>query len=325
MSSNRNVDLHLLACLDALLQERQVTRAAERMNMSQPGMSNALARLRHKLQDPLLVRTAHGMVPTDRALQLEASVRAALRHVDAAFAPQNTFDPSTARNTFKIAISDYVSQLFLPPLMETLLRDAPGIRVVASASDARRLREGLEESGISLCVGYYTAVPEDLYTSEVFTDTMCCIARRDHPVLKESVSLEDYARQPQILMVGGAHAATFEAVTDQTLQALGVTRNIVMWVPSLLTVPTLVASSNLIATIPSELARRSQQNMELQVLDPPFQVPTYRLSMVWHELTHQDAAHRWLRQKIREIAQSFEPKEEQPHPARPRSVALHGS
>jgi DNA-binding transcriptional LysR family regulator len=324
MSSNRNVELHLLACLDALLQERQVTRAAERMNMSQPGMSNALARLRQKLQDPLLVRTAHGMVPTERALQLEASVRAALRHVDAAFAPQNTFDPGTARNTFKIAISDYVSQLFLPSLMGTILREAPGVRVVASASDARRLREGLEESGVSLCVGYYTEMPEDLYTTEVFTDTMCCIARRGHPVLKDSVSLEDYVRQPQILMVGGAHAATFEAVTDQTLQACGVTRNIVMWVPNLLTVPTLVASSDLIATIPCELARRSQQHMELQVLETPFQVPTYRLSMVWHELTQHDAAHRWLRQKLREIAQSFAPKVVRAHSKPlPAQVALH--
>lgn len=302
MSSNRNVELHLLACLDALLQERQVTRAAERMNMTQPGMSNALARLRQKLQDPLLVRTSHGMVPTERALQLEASVRAALRHVDAAFAPQGPFDPGTARNTFRISVSDYVSMLFLPGLMDQLLREAPGVRVVVSASDARRLRECLEDGSVSLCIGYYNEMPEGLRTSDLMTDRVRCIARQSHPVLRGRVTLEDYVKQPQILMVGGANAATFENVTDAALQQRGLSRNIVMWVPSLLVVPQLVASSDLIATVPIELVRRTQAGLDLQQLELPFEVQAYRLSMVWHELTQHDAAHRWLRQKIRDIA-----------------------
>ncbi|MDB5872082.1 MAG: LysR family transcriptional regulator [Ramlibacter sp.] len=326
MSSNRNVELHLLACLDALLQERQVTRAAERMNMSQPGMSNALARLRQKLDDPLLVRTAHGMVPTERAMQLQASVRAALRHVDAAFAAQSTFDPATARNTFKIAMSDYVSMLFMPSIMDTIVREAPSMRVVLGPSDALRLRERLEEDGFNLCIGYYTEMPEDLHVSDIFTDTISCIARAGHPVFKGSIELGDYVKQPHILMVGGTHTTTVEAKTDAALKELGQSRNIVMWMPNQLTLPALVASSDLIATVPTELARRSQFRSQLQVLDLPFEVPDMRLSMVWHELTHHDAAHRWLRQKFREVAAGLSPPatrqpKPQPKPRRPRASA----
>lgn len=305
MSSNRTSELHLLACLDALLHERQVTRAAERMNMSQPGMSNALAKLRQKLQDPLLVRTSQGMVPTERALQLQASVRAALRHVDAAFAAQATFDPATATHHFKIAMSDYVSMLFMPAIMDTLVREAPGMRVALGPSDALRLRERLEEDGFNLCIGYYTEMPEGLHISDIFSDSICCIARVGHPVFRGEINLDDYAAQPQILMVGGTHTTTLEAKTDAALKALGRSRNIVLWNPSQLTLPAIVANSDLIATVPMELARRSEVRLQLQVLDLPFQVPDMRLSMVWHELTHHDAAHRWLRQKFRDVADTL--------------------
>jgi DNA-binding transcriptional LysR family regulator len=304
MTSNRLIDLHLLACLDALLQEKQVTRAAELMNMSQPGMSNALRRLRHKLQDPLLVRTSHGMVPTERALQLQASVRAALRHVDAALDSKTTFDPATARNTFKIAMSDFASTLFMPSIMGAIVRDAPGVRVIIGPSDALRLRERFEEDGFNLCIGYYTDMPEGLHVSDIFTDSVSCIARVGHPSVRGKLPLNAYASLPHILMVGGTHTMTLEMQTDEALRrAGGAARNVVMSLPNQLSIPSVVASSDLVATVPTELARRSDVRMRLQVLPPPFRIPPMRLSMVWHELTHHDAAHRWLRQLFREVAQ----------------------
>lgn len=300
MSANPNIDLHLLSCLEALLSERQVTRAAERMNMTQPGMSNALARLRHKLQDPLLVRTAQGMVPTERALELEASVRNALKHVNAAFSSLSTFDPATARVNYRIAISDYVSVLLMPGLMQGLLRDAPHATVVTEVTDAGRLRGGLEDGGCHLCIGYYAEMAPDLYTTELMTDRVCCIARTGHPLLRGRIGMEEYVRQPQVMMVAGKHPATFEAMTDAALQKLGLTRNIALRVPSLLAVPPMVAGSDMIATVPFELANRF--GVGVQVLELPFEVPTYRLSMVWHELTQKDKAQQWLRQKVRDTA-----------------------
>ncbi|WP_077001820.1 LysR family transcriptional regulator [Variovorax sp. KK3] len=308
MTSNRIVDLHLLACLDALLQEKQVTRAAEKMNMSQPGMSNALARLRQKLQDPLLVRTSQGMVPTERALQLQTSVRAALRHVDAALESQATFDPAKARNTFKIAMSDYVSMLFMPSIMNALVREAPGVHVEIGPSDALRLRERFEEDGFNLCIGYYADMPEGLHVSDIFTDSVSCIARAGHPMVRGKISLDDYASLPHILMVGGTHTTTLESRTEEALRrAGGRARNVVLWMPNLVTIPLLVAGSDLIATVPTEIAMRSEARLGLQVLPAPFAAPELRLSMVWHELTHHDAAHRWLRQKFRDVAGGLTP------------------
>jgi DNA-binding transcriptional LysR family regulator len=305
MIHDRNIDLHLLACLDALLTERQVTRAAERMNMTQPGMSNALARLRQKFQDPLLVRTSQGMVPTERALELAASVRAALMHVDAALAHQGKFVPETARVTYKIAISDYVSFLIMPALMDEVLKEAPGVRVTTSASDARRLREWLEEGECHLSVGYYTDLADGMYSSELLTDEMCCIAREGHPALRGKIALEQYIEQPHVLMVGGSQAATFEVLADEALKALGLARSIVMRVPSLLVVPAVVAGTDMIATIPRRLVRSYNESLPLQIMELPFEVPTYRLSMVWHERTQHEGAQRWLREKIRHVAQQL--------------------
>ncbi|MET0210785.1 MAG: LysR family transcriptional regulator [Burkholderiaceae bacterium] len=303
MTSSRIVDLHLLACLDALLQEKQVTRAAERMNMSQPGMSNALARLRQKLDDPLLVRTSQGMVPTERALQLQASVRAALRHVDAAMESQTSFDPARARNTFKVAMSDYVAMLFMPAIMNWMARECPGVHMVLGPSDALRLRERFEEDGFNLCIGYYADMPEGLHVSDIFSDSVSCIARVGHPAIRGSVSLDSYASLPHVLMVGGTHTTTIESQTDDALRlAGGRKRNVVLSMPNLLAVPALVAGSDLIATVPTEIAMRSDARLQLQVLAPPFEAPRIQLSMVWHELTHHDAAHRWLRQQFRDVA-----------------------
>lgn len=302
MIHDRNIDLHLLACLDALLTERQVTRAAERMNMTQPGMSNALARLRQKFQDPLLVRTSHGMVPTERALELAASVRAALMHVDAALAHHGEFIPENARVSYKIAISDYVSLLLMPALMDDLLKKAPGVKVTTSASDAKRLREWLEEGECHLSIGYYADLADGMHSSELLTDEMCCIAREGHPALRGRISLEQYIEQPHVLMVGGSQAATFEVMADEALSALGLARRIVMRMPSLLVVPAVVAGSEMIATVPRRLARIYRESLPLQVMELPVEVPTYRLLMVWHERTQHDGAQRWLRQKIRHLA-----------------------
>jgi DNA-binding transcriptional LysR family regulator len=131
-----NIDLHLLACLDALISEKSVTRAAEKMGLTQPGMSHALTRLRDKFSDPLLIRTSHGMVPTDRALYIASSLKEAVLQLQTSLSNPVTFEPSKSENTFKIAISDYVSFLLLPSLMNLISREAPGVKIEVIPSDS---------------------------------------------------------------------------------------------------------------------------------------------------------------------------------------------
>jgi DNA-binding transcriptional LysR family regulator len=307
MKSDRHIDLHLLACLDALMAELHVTRAAERMKMTQPGMSNALARLRQKFQDPLLIRTPQGMIPTPRALELAASVRAALAHVDAALAPPGEFVAATASTHFRIAISDYVSLLIMPALMDRVQKEAPGVTVSTCVSDAKRFREWLEDGECHLSIGYYSRMTDGLRSSDLLLEQMCCIARRGHPELQGQITLEQYVRLPHVLMVGGSQAATFEVMIDDALEAMALSRRIVLRIQNLLVVPAVVAGGDTIATLPLRLAHRLRHFMPLQIMDLPFDVPSYRLSMVWHERTQHDCAQRWLRQTIRDVGQDISP------------------
>jgi DNA-binding transcriptional LysR family regulator len=226
-------------------------------------------------------------------------------HVDAALSLQGEFVPATSRATYKIAISDYVSLLLMPALMDQVLKEAPGVRVTTSASDARRLREWLEEGECHISIGYYSDLADGMHSSDLLAEQVCCIAREGHPVLRGRVALEQYIEQPHVLMVGGTHSATFEVMIDDALKALGLSRRIVMRVPSLLVIPAVVAGSDMIATIPLRLARTCRENMPLQIIELPFEVPAYSLSIVWHERTQNDAAQRWLRQKIRDVAQGL--------------------
>jgi DNA-binding transcriptional LysR family regulator len=302
MPAEHNFDLHLLGCLDALLTERKVTRAAERMNMTQPGMSHALARLRHLFKDPLLVRTAQGMVLTERALELVPSVRAALSHINFALVHPTEFVPQTARSTFRIAVSDYVSSLLLPRLIDRVLQDAPGVNVFTSVSDAHRFREWLEEGEFHMTLGYHPELSPGMHSSELMDDALCCIARREHSVIRGHLSLDQYLGAAHVQMVGGARAVTFERMIDAALTRLGLARRILLRVPSMLLIPDLVAGSDVLASVPRRLAKNRAAALGLQIFELPFDAPPFLLSMAWHVRTQQDAGQRWLRQRIRDVA-----------------------
>jgi DNA-binding transcriptional LysR family regulator len=307
MQNHRNIDLHLLACLDALLTDCQVTRAAERMNMSQPGMSNALGRLRQAFKDPLLVRTAEGMVPTQRGLELRALVRAALGHIDAALADPGNFDPSLSEVIYQVAISDYVSLLLMPSLIRHLLAESPKAKITTTMSDAKRFRDWLAKGEGHLTIGYFSDLTDGMHSTDLLTDEMCCIARSNHPKIRGRISLKQYSECAHVFMTGAYEPATFETATDKALHELGIERHTVVRIPNLLVIPAMVANSDAIATLPRKAASIYADAMSLQVLKLPLRVPDYRLSMVWHERTHHDNGQRWLREKIRNVAHTLTP------------------
>jgi DNA-binding transcriptional LysR family regulator len=299
----RNVDLNLLACLDALVETRSVTKAALAMDMSQPGMSKALTRLRELFNDPLLVRTNQGMVATPRGIELREQIRGGLKQIREALEDPGEFDPAGAEETFTIAATDYVGTLLVPRLMERLAREAPGIRVNVIPPDAKRLRELLEEGVCDLSIGFFVEMSEGLYATQLTSDTMVCLARKPHPRIKGEVSLAVYADSRHVHL-GGLQffVSTLEMMTDRALKSLGVVRKIGFSASSSVVLPEVVAVSDMLATYPRRRALRHAQVLPLQVLELPFPGYEFTVSMVWHERSQRSGAHRWFRQAVREAA-----------------------
>lgn len=302
----KNVDIHLLACFDALMTERQVTRAADRMRVSQSTMSNALGRLRTLFRDPLLVRTPRGMVPTGRALGLIEAVRSGLRHIDEALAQSAPFDPATADLTVKIMTTDYAAEMLMPALLSSVSKLGPKLKVEIHNMDPLRVREELEEGGCHLVIGYFRNLPKDLYSSVIFKDKIMCFTRSRHPSIKEGFSLKEYVETHHACFAGFSRAglSTIEKVTDAALADLGFERIVAFQAGSISVILSVVAETNLIATVPLGSAKRAAAQFQLRTLALPFAVPDLEVALIWHERTHRDAAHNWVRQAIRDTAKN---------------------
>lgn len=303
----RNVDLHLLECLDTLMTERQVTRAAERMGMSQSAMSNALGRLRVLFNDPLLVRTSRGMIPTSRALELVEGVRTGLRHIDDALTRSAPFDPAVADLTVRIMTTDYAAEMLMPAFLGSASTLAPNFRVEVRNMDPSRVREELEEGSSHLVIGYFRDLPQDFYSSVILTDKIVCLARSRHPSLGRGIDLAEYARLAHACFAGFSHAglSTIEKVTDAALADFGLKRRVVFQAGSVSVLLSVVAETDLIATVPLGSVQHATKGYRLKVAPLPFAVPSAEIALIWHERTHRDAAHGWFRNAIRGVAKRW--------------------
>ncbi|MBO6638211.1 MAG: LysR family transcriptional regulator [Roseitalea sp.] len=300
---SHKVDVHLLSCLDALVAEAHVTRAAERMNMSQPAMSNALGRLRDLFLDPLLVRTPTGMVPTDRAEQIMDALRPALRTIDATLSASGPFKPAEADINFNIMTTDYGALTVLPKLMLKLQSTAPKVRIGIRYSRPAEVREQLEGGDTSLVLGFFRDLPEGLYSSVIQTDTISCLVRRGHATVKGPPTLEQYMRCRHVYFAGAGTqiVSTIEKLVDEQLSQMGLVRNSVLRIANVMVTPHIVAESDLLAVLPKRAAERLTTGLDVDIHPLPFELPDFKIAMIWHERTHRDPAHRWLREGIRDV------------------------
>lgn len=300
-----HLDVYMLRCLVALVAEGHVTRAAERMNITQPAMSATLARLRTLFADPLLVRTEKGMVATPRAAQLAEQFQQALDLVDQALSAGADFDPATATERFKIAASETLGYLLMPSLIAHVRRLAPGAQFTVQPPELARVRHDLEEGGIDLVVAFIRDAPQGLRFKPLLSQPMRVIAAAGHPEVQGQLSLAQYVGYPHVFYALGRTArSTLEDVVDEALQRAGVARSIGARVSSTLVSPGLVAQSDLLATLPERIARHFAAVWQLQVLEPPLSLEDVSTSMFWHERTHHSPAHRWLRQQFELVARS---------------------
>lgn len=291
----RTFDLNLLKAFDALLEECSVSRAATRVHLSQPAMSNALARLRDALDDPVLVRTPQGMEPTPRAIALKGPVRQALLQLETALSAQPEFDPHNAQRTFVIAATDYMEFLVLPRLMRILEREAPGIDIRVRSLQVSAPEEPLDAGEVDLAFGFFADVPKRLNRRHLFTESMTCLVRADHPVLYQSWNLQRFVEMSH-LFVATRQGST--GVVDSMLADQGLRRRIALVVPHFLVVPYIIAESDLLVTVNSRIADTYVRELPLRSLPPPLDLPEFPITMLWHPRSDGDPGIAWLRRTL---------------------------
>jgi DNA-binding transcriptional LysR family regulator len=301
----RRLDIHSLVCLEALVSARSVTRAAEQIGMSQPGMSNALARLRKALRDPLLVNTAQGMVPTPRAIELARSVRYGLQFFDAVLADHGPFDPAAATGSATIATTDYAGVRLIPRLMHRLNAEAPGISVKLRLPDPLHIKQWLEEGECDLAVGHFPRLAPSLRTSILLEEPIVCIARRDHPLIERHLTRQIFTQAGHVVFTSPfAGISTLEATVEEALLRDGIKRRIDVSVASLLLSAPIVAETDLIATMGRGLAEYHSASLGISIFPFPFEVAKLGMGLVWHDRTHESGLHRWIRRTFRDISRS---------------------
>jgi DNA-binding transcriptional LysR family regulator len=297
MKDLRNLDLNLLKALDVLLDECNVTRAAARLGVTQPAMSGMLTRLRDAFDDPLFVRAQRGMVPTRRALAIARPLGQVLEEIGGLLqAP--SFDPSTARMNFTIAATDYALRAVALPFLAKLKPRAPHVKVALVGVDDVLVQTQLERAEIDIALVTPDTAPGDLHARALFKEHYVCAVRADHPAaVGRRLTLKKFCALDHMLVsyTGGS----FRGITDEVLDALGRQRNVTVSVKSFLVVPDLLRASDMVATVPSRLVAGVEG---LVVLAPPIDIPGFTKSAVWHDRTHRDPAHRWLRQLLFETA-----------------------
>jgi DNA-binding transcriptional LysR family regulator len=295
-----SIDLNLLLALDVLVEERSVTKAGQRIGLSQPAMSNVLRRLRQLLDDPVLVRTSQGMVPTTRATELIGPVRKALAEIEGALTKDQKFEPSQARRAFRVAAVDHTWVVLLPHLARLLADRAPGIRLdFFPYSDATNadLESGAIDAAVVVGPGHGRAA--GFQRAEMYDDNFDCLVRKNHPLVKRRLTLRRYLDVGHVVASARSRRG---GLVDRALKKKGLSRRVQLIVPHFVAAPFVVANTDLIATLPRGVALPFARMLDLSVFPPPLKLQGGPWFLVWHERTLRDPAQTWLREQIMEVS-----------------------
>jgi len=308
MNHFRQIDLNLLIYLDALLRERNVTRAAEQLNITQPAMSNGLKRLRTLLNDLILVRTSEGMVPTERALAMKPQVRQILYSVEEIIQPTRSFSPQESDRVFRIMVSDYAASTLMSPLLKSLRNQAPHVTIdLMTPSDVSF--HDVENGKVDIAINRFDDLPQSFHQKQLWNDDFTCLVHRDHPIL-ENYTLDAYLAAQHCWVsktgFGVGIGMTPDAVqklgwVDNALAKLGHTRRIQVFTRNY-HVAMHLAREGLVATLPTRAAKLYENNPDLVLKTPPFAIPDIDLQMIWSPLLQHDEGHRWFRQLVSDVA-----------------------
>lgn len=299
----RTLDLNLLRVFNEVMTERSLTKAASKLALTQPAVSNALRRLREALGDELLRRNGQGLEPTPRAMALWPAVQQALRQLQETLAPGH-FAPGEATTTFVLAMADATAAELIPGLVQVLDQEAPGVSIRVVPLTTRDPRRLLDEEGADLAVGYFPAVMAGLTAQAQAGETVpyehqrlylsryVCVMRRGHPLAEQDFTLERYCAARHLLVTFSGRPWGF---IDEALQGLGLRRNIVLTVNQFFTAGRVVAGSNLLTVLPQHFVNATGIADHLVLRELPFAVPAIHVDALWHRRLRHHPAHTWLR------------------------------
>lgn len=295
------VDLNLFTVFDAIYTEGSVTRASLQLNLTQPAISHALARLRLIFDDPLFVRQGHAMVSTPLARNIIEPVRLALRGLEVTLADAGKFDPNSAKKQFNLALRDVLESSVLPPLMQNITGQAPQITLAAIQVERRELVSELAAGTIDLAIDMLLPLPNDIQRQKIVQDTTVVVARKGHPAIKnkKKLDLDIYMQAEHVLASSRRKGMGLE---DFELSRLGLQRRIRLRCQHYFAACRVVSQTNLLLTMPERFARIANEHFNNQILTLPLAMPSWDVYLYWHRNVENDPANRWLREQV---AQAF--------------------
>jgi len=290
-----SVDLNLLVTLDAVLNERSVSRAADKLHLTQSAVSHALRRLREIFSDPLLTRNGSGMTPTAMGLSLQEPIRTLLAQARSILSQSQVFDASTSTRTFRLSMSDAMSIEALPLILQQLRRHAPGVNLAISTGGPSQSCEWVAADEVDMAIGVYPRLLPGMLSRELYRDTLVCVADRNNKRLKNGrLDLKAYMESPHVTVAPNSDTGI---QLDEIMDAMGMQRRIAVVVPHYLSVPGLIQGTDVVAHTRRRLLTVFRNTADLAVFPPPVKIPVpqLRFLQVWHVRHDRDAAHRWLR------------------------------
>ena len=295
------VDLNLLVAFDALMNERNVTRAATQVGVSQPAMSAALSRLRNLLGDPLFQRSSAGLIPTARARDLAVPVASALRQIESAMVSQPVFQPETASVTFRLGLQDYPTMVLLPKLLQALERTVPGVSLNVHAFNDRDAAVDLLDAGvIDAAIGVPpTNTDARILTRPLLRDEFVTIVSGDHPAARGPMDLNTYLDLRHVLV---SPEGQLHGLVDQTLAQQGRKRKLALTLPQIFAVPAVVARTDMAATILKRVAVQAQAGHRLALFPPPLALPEIDFHLIWHRRSDSHPAQLWFRELMAKLS-----------------------
>jgi DNA-binding transcriptional LysR family regulator len=291
-------DLNLLVVFDAVLAEGSISRAADRLKLSQPAASNALARMRQATGDRLFVRLANAMVPTPYAQTIADPIRQALASIRVSLGASREFDPATAQRSFAIYLTDLGEAYFLPRLLERLHRTAPGVRIRTLPMPSELALDALRNGEVDLAIGNLPDLGAGFFMQRLFRDRYVCVVRKGHPVIGERITARQFAAASHAIVTPGGWG---HGIIERALVEHGLEQRITLRMQNFLVLASIVATTDMLAIVPQSVGSQLSQHNDVKLLPLPITIKPFDVKQCWQERFHDDKGNRWLRQQFAEL------------------------